>query len=286
MTTSSLQFASVNGVRLAYERAGQGFPILFIHGFPRDRRLWRKVVPQLTDRFDTVAYDRRGYGESDRPTDPDGFVNGSQTTDALELTRHLGWDRFLVVAHDLGMPVGQRLAADHPDRVAGAVLLDSLPQGAGRAERRDPTGRSWYMDFHRQRGVAEQIIGQNPRLYFSLFLARNQHLSPEDHEMFLEPFCRPGSVDAVLADYRHMLEDDNQRWTEWFEKGNTISTPLLILWAGAGPSANAPVLEAWQKVANNVRGQVIPDTAHYIQEQQPEAVVSQIRRFADELDIP
>ena len=284
--TTSLQFASVNGIRLAYERTGQGFPILFIHGFPRDRRLWRKVIPSLTDRFDTVAYDRRGYGESDRPLDPDGFANASMTSDALELTRQLGWDRFLVVAHDLGMPVGQRLAADHSDRVVGAVLLDSLPQGAGRADRRDPTGRSWYMDFHRQRGVAEQLIGQNPRLYFSLFLARNQHLSPEDHEMFLEPFTRAGSVDAVLADYRHMLEDDNSRWAEWFEAGNTITTPLLILWAGRGPSANAPVLEAWQRVAGNVRGEVIPDTAHYIQEEQPEAVVNHIRRFADELGIP
>ncbi|MFN0069946.1 MAG: alpha/beta fold hydrolase [Chloroflexota bacterium] len=284
--STSPQFASVNGVQIAYDRLGQGFPILLIHGFPRDRRLWRKVAPALSERFDTVALDRRGYGESDRPLDPDGFTNASMTADVLELTRQLGWERFLVVAHDLGMPVGQRLAADHPDRVAGAVLLDSLPQGAGRADRRDPTGRSWYMDFHKQRGVAEQLIGQNPRLYFSLFLARNQHLSPEEHEMFLEPFCRPGSVEAVLADYRHMLEDDEARWAEWFKDGNTITTPLLILWAGRGPSANAPVLETWRRVAQDVRGEMIPDTAHYIQEEQPQAVIEQIQRFADELVIP
>lgn len=280
-----LQHATVNGIRLAYERNGQGFPLLLIHGFPRDRRLWRKVAPPLSERFDTVAYDRRGYGESDRPLDPEGFTNAQMTADALELTRQLGWERFLVVAHDLGMPVGQRLAADYPDRVAGAVLLDSLPQGQGRAERRDPSGRSWYMDFHRQRGVAEQIIGQNPRLYFSLFLARNQHLTPEEHEMFLEPFCRPGSVDAVLADYRHMLEDDNERWIAWFEAGNRITTPLCLLWGGRGPSANAPMLEAWGKVADNVRGTLIPDTAHYVQEEQPRAVIDNIVKFADELEL-
>ncbi len=93
-------------------------------------------------------------------------------------------------------------------------------------------------------------------------------------------------MDAVLADYRHMLEDDNTRWAEWFDAGNKIRTPLLILWAGRGPSANAPVMEAWQRIAENVRGEVVPDTAHYIQEEQPGAVVSHIRRFADELGIP
>lgn len=44
--------------------------MLLIHRFPRDRRLWRKLVPMLADRFDAVAMDRRGYGESERSTDP------------------------------------------------------------------------------------------------------------------------------------------------------------------------------------------------------------------------
>ena len=168
--TSSIQIAQINGIQLAYERSGQGFPILFIHGFPRDHRLWRKVIPQLTDRFDAVASDRRGYGESDRPLDADSYVNESMAADAIQLTRQLGWERFIVVAHDLGGTGRAATGGIVPEKVVGAVLLDSLPQGAGRADRRDPTGRSWYMDFHRQRGVAEQLIGQNPRLYFSLFL--------------------------------------------------------------------------------------------------------------------
>jgi haloacetate dehalogenase len=275
------EYVDVGGVKLAYERAGQGFPMLLIHGFPRDRRLWRKLVPLLGDRFDTVAMDRRGYGESDRPTDPATYANRTMAQDALELTQRLGWQRFVVVGHDLGQPVAQRLAADHPDTVASAVFLDALPQGV-RYERHDPSGRSWYFDFFRQRGVAEQIIGQNPRLFFSLFLDRNTHLSPEEHAAFLEPFCRAGSVEAVLADYRHRIEDDRLYWEHWLSSGRKIQTPVLVLWAAKGPVAGAPVLELWQTAADNVRGTEITNTAHYLQEEQPEEVARHMLQFADE----
>src|SRR5919197_294055 len=96
-------YATVNGVRLAYARAGRGFPMLLIHGFPRDRRLWRKLVPLLVDRFDTVALDRRGYGESERPTDAAAYSNLKMANDGLELARYLGWGRMLLVGHDLGL---------------------------------------------------------------------------------------------------------------------------------------------------------------------------------------
>jgi haloacetate dehalogenase len=284
LTRVPVEFASVNGVKLAYERQGNGVPMLLIHGFPRDRRLWRKLVPLLSDSFDTVAMDRRGYGESDRPTDPAGYDNRTMAEDAFELSRALGLQRFVVVGHDLGQSVAQRLAADHPDVVAGAVFLDSLPQGV-RNERRDPSGRTWYFDFFRQRGVAEQIMGQNPRLFFSLFLSRNTHLSVDEHEQFLEPFCRPGSVDVVLADYRHRLEDDQAYWEQWLAAGHRIQAPVCALWAGKGPLAGAPVIELWKTAAQNVRGAQIDNSAHYLQEEQPDLVAREILAFARTTDL-
>jgi haloacetate dehalogenase len=178
------------------------------------------------------------------------------------------------------------LAADHPDSITGLVMLDCLPFGLRDERPRDQSGRSWYMDFFRQRGVAEQIIAQNPRLFFSLFLHRHSHLTPEEHEAFLEPFCRPGSVEAVLADYRHSMEGDAAYWKEWFQSGNKITPPVCVLWAERGPCAPAPVLEVWHTAADDIRGTMIPGCAHYLQEEQPEAVVEHIWRFADELDIP
>jgi haloacetate dehalogenase len=284
--TGTPLYARVNGIRVAYDRTGQGYPLLLLHGFPRTRRTWEKVSPVLAARFTVVAPDRRGYGDSDRPPDPASYDNATMARDALELGRHLGWSEFLVVGHDRGAPVAQRLAADHPGILRGAVILDSLPQGISRGERRDPTGRTWYFDFFRQRGVAEQLINANARLFFSLFLDRNPHLSPEEHAFYVEAFCRPGTVEAILADYRAGLEVDPLTWQEALRAGRKIHTPLYVIWGDRGPSAGAPVLEAWREMAEDVRGEVVQGSGHYVQEQQPEAVARHILKFADLLGLP
>jgi len=278
-------YAKLNGIRIAYTVTGSGFPLLMLHGFPRTRRTWEKVTPLLAERFMVVAPDRRGYGHTDRAPDPATYLNAQMASDGLGLMDHLEMGAFVVVGHDKGMPTARRIAADNPERVRGAVLLDGMPEGADVPRRRDSTGRTWYFDFFRQRGVAEQLIGQNPRLFFSLFLDRNPHLSPEEHEFYVNMFSRRGTVDAILADYRAGLEVDPEHWKAQAEASIKMTTPVLALWGGRGPSANSPVLEAWRQVAEDVRGEAIEDSAHYVQEEQPETVAGHILRFADELGV-
>ncbi len=279
------RYARVNGIRVAYDVTGEGYPLLALHGFPRNRKVWSKLAPLISSRFSVIAPDRRGYGDSDRPSNPAAYSNAMMVRDALELMDQLGHERFVLLGHDKGAPTAQRLAMDHPDRVRGLIMLDASPAGSGAGAPRDPSGRSWYLDFFRQRGVAEQIIGQNPRLFFSLFLDRNPHLSKEEHEYYLETFCRPGSVEAVLADYRWSLEDDQAHWQAEAKAGARVNVPICALWGGRGPAANAPVLERWREAATDVRGAPIPDSAHYVQEEQPKLVADHILRFADELGI-
>jgi len=283
--TSDPSFAEVNGIRVAYDREGEGFPLVALHGFPRNRRVWRNLTPLLTSRFQFIAPDRRGYGDSDRPSDAATYDNAHMVQDTMELADQLGLAQFLLVGHDKGAPTAQRVATEFPSRVRGLVMLDAGPSGARSDGPRDPSGRSWYFDFFRQRGVAEQIIGQNPRLFFSLFLDRNPHLTKEEHEYFLETFCRPGSVEAVLADYRNSLEGDQTQWLEEARSGQNVKVPVCALWGGRGPSANAPVLDRWREAASDVRGTPIPDAAHYLHEEQPQIVAEHILKFADELGI-
>ncbi len=279
-----LQFANVNGVRTAYETTGDGFPLIALHGFPRMRRTWEKVTPALAGRFTVVAPDRRGYGDSERIADPAAYGLASMAADAVALMDHLGHERFLVVGHDKGAPTARRLAADLPDRVVGMVQIDSGPQGVG-AERRDPSGRQWYFDFFRQRDVAEPIVKAIPELFFGLFLDRNPHLTPEERAFYVEMFSRPGTSDAVIWDYRLALEEDPDYWRVEVAAGRKLAVPVLSIWGASGPSARADVLAAWREVADDVRGGPVEGSAHYVQEQQPEAVVSAIMAFADELGL-
>ena len=169
MSYATPEYVDINGTRIAYEKTGKGFPVLMMHGFPRTHRTWEKITPMLSERFTLVKPDRRGYGDSDRGGTPENYENMTMATDMLGVMDHLGIEDFLVVGHDKGMPTARRIAVDNPGRVKGAVLLDGMPDGATMPRAKDTTGRTWYFDFFRQREVAEQIIGQNPRLFFSLF---------------------------------------------------------------------------------------------------------------------
>jgi pimeloyl-ACP methyl ester carboxylesterase len=279
------RYAQVNGIRVAYDCTGNGFPLVALHGFPRNRKVWSKITPLLSARFTVLAPDRRGYGDSDRPADAASYTNATMAQDVMALVDQMGWQSFMLMGHDKGAPTAQRIAIDHAGRVRGLVILDASPSAVATPAPRDPSGRSWYMDFFRQRGVAEQLIGQNPRLFFSLFLDRNPHLTPAEHEYFLETFCRPGTVEAVLADYRHSLEDDREGWQADAKAGVKIRVPVCALWGARGPSANASVLERWRDGADDVRGAAIPDAAHYVQEEQPQLLAEHILRFADELGV-
>jgi haloacetate dehalogenase len=280
------RFAQVNGIRIAYETTGSGFPLLLLHGFPRTRRTWSRVTPALAQRFTVVAADRRGYGESDRPAPPAPYDNATFTEDHFRLMQALGFERFLVVGHDRGAPVARRLATEHPENIAGALIMDSAPEGVAVDRPRDTSGRSWYLDFFRQRDVAEQIIGQNPRLFFSLFVARHQHLTPEEHEFYADAFARAGGTEAVLADYRAGFEVDRQYWAAVAASGTKTRVPIYAIWAEKGPSAGMPVLDLWRQVAEDVQGGSVPDTAHYIHEEQPDATIRHIVAFADYLKLP
>jgi haloacetate dehalogenase len=286
MSMAEPRYAHVNGVQIAFEESGSGFPIVLLHGFPRTRRLWSKVTPALSPRFTVVAADRRGYGESERPGPEAPFDSGTIAQDHLELMRSLGHQRFLVVGHDRGAPVARRMAAEYPGSVVGALILDTAPQGAGYSPPRDSSGRTWYLDFFRQRDVAEQIIGQNPRLFFSLFINRHLHLTPEEHAFYADAFSRPGSTEAVLADYRAGTEIDGPYWEAEAAAGHKIHVPVYVIWGARGPAADAPMLDIWRRVADDVHGEVIANSAHYIPEEQPQATAGHVIRFADYLRLP
>src|SRR5437016_10170735 len=96
---NEVEFAQVNGIRIAYERSGTGYPLVMLHGFPRNRRVWGKLAPLLANRFSMVMPDRRGYGDSDRSSDLATYDNANMVSDVVALTSQLGIDQFVILGH-------------------------------------------------------------------------------------------------------------------------------------------------------------------------------------------
>ncbi len=281
-----LSAAGPGGVRVAYERSGNGPPILLLHGWPKTRRMWRQVVPVLARRFTVITADLRGYDDSEPASDPDAYDKRSMSEDMIHLMDELGLGhRFLVIGHDRGARVTRRMASDHPDRLVGGALLDVMPMEWVFNQGRDGYARRYYhWYFFLQHGLAEEVVGASPRAFaMQQFIGAHVPLDPADVEHYVAAFSRPHSITTTLGDYRTAYHVDRPRWEAELAEGTRIHVPLLLLWGSEGNLADAPVLEQWRACADNVRGQPVPGSAHYIPEEQPERVIQAVQHFADEL---
>lgn len=116
---------AVDGAEIAVRRAGAGQALLLVHGIPTSSRVWDGVAAELSDGFDVVAPDMLGYGESAKPLDRDVSM-AAQARLVPQLLDALGIDRVVLVGHDLGGAVAQRVVVEAPGRVSGLVLIDSV----------------------------------------------------------------------------------------------------------------------------------------------------------------
>ncbi|MEF8887313.1 MAG: alpha/beta fold hydrolase, partial [Haloarculaceae archaeon] len=101
--------AYVNGVELHYVRAGEGPPLLLLHGWPQTWYEWREVIPPLAEEYTVIAPDLRGMGDSGKPRE--GYDKRTVADDTRELVHELGFEEVAVVGHDWGMPTAYAYAA-------------------------------------------------------------------------------------------------------------------------------------------------------------------------------
>ena len=125
MTEPSSHYTQVNDLRLHYLEAGEGEPILLLHGFPTSSHLYRNILPQLAKTHRAIALDLPGYGLSDKPLDV--RYDYDFYADVLDsFLDALGIGETNLVVHDLGGPVGLYWAIQNPGRVPKLVILNTL----------------------------------------------------------------------------------------------------------------------------------------------------------------
>ena len=116
---------SRDGLRIHYDVVGSGIPLMLLAGAGGDGSMWRRAgyVDALSDRFQCVLIDPRGFGGSDMPPDLDGFRLDEYARDVLAVADTLGIERFACLGHSAGGSVGLTLAATTPERVAALVVV-------------------------------------------------------------------------------------------------------------------------------------------------------------------
>ncbi|WP_329052812.1 alpha/beta hydrolase [Amycolatopsis sp. NBC_01488] len=274
--------ATVNGLRMHYLRAGDGPPLVLLHGWPQTSHCWHQVLEPLAETHTVIAPDLRGYGRTDKPRT--GFDKRTMAADVAALTEHLGFERTAVAGHDRGGRVAHRWALDRPDQVERVAVLDIAPTRA--MWQRLDTGVAkayWHWLFHLQPDLPELLAGQNIAAYLGYFFERWTHqrhrLDPAAVAEYVRAFSQPGALRAGFDDYRASFPDDAELDDADFAAGKRVTQPLLALWGANGLLGTLPTLEIWREYADDVTGEAIAECGHFLPEEQPVEVVAHLRKF-------
>jgi pimeloyl-ACP methyl ester carboxylesterase len=269
--------AFVNGERIHYVRAGEGDPIVLLHGWPQTWYMWRKVIPALAERFTVIAPDLRGFGQSSKPLG--GYDKRTVAVDIYELVRELGFEKVFLVGHDMGGPTAYAYACAHPEDVRRLVILD-VAITIDEREQAEYFKRLFHLSFNAQPDIAVALVSGRERMFLTHFYRDCYNpgaFTLEDIDEYVAAFSAPGAMRASMAHYGALPTDlkHNQ------ENAKTkLEMPVLAL--GGAMSFAGGVKKSLEQVAKDVRGGVLPRCAHWVAEEEPEALVAELLTFFGE----
>jgi pimeloyl-ACP methyl ester carboxylesterase len=270
-----------NGIRHHYAEAGEGAPVILLHGFPETSYAWRHQIPVLAKTYRVIAPDLRGYGETEKPAS--GYDKRTMGNDVRELMRVLDLPRIALVGHDRGARVATRFAKDHADVLDRLVVMDNVPTRIVAREFNARLARAyWFFIFHQVADLPEALISGREDLWLRHFFSDwcyNPHaISGEAFDTYVKAYRSPGAVRGALADYRANAEDVAQ---DILDADVKIACPTLSLW-GADFYAVGQMFDmaaVWAEMADDLRTFAVPQCGHLPQEEQPEIVNQLLLEF-------
>ena len=285
------EYLDANGIRVHYVRHGAGLPLVLLHGWPEFWYVYRKNVPALSEGFDVVAPDLRGFGETEKPPlpDPPGDLLRELVEDLRGLADTLGFERFGIVSHDVGAYVAQGFARKHPDRLAGLFFFDCpYPGIGGRWVEPDAVNEIWYQSFHQQPWAAS-LVGENRETcgtYFRHFLDHWAHepgLFDEDVEAWVDNFMKPGNLQGGFNWYAATNESRIRLISEGAPQQPKIEVPSRFLWGESDPILKARWADRLGDYFADYSFETARGAGHYVHYEKPELANRGISAFFEPL---
>ncbi|MEU8894447.1 alpha/beta hydrolase [Nocardia sp. NPDC048505] len=282
--TFTLERITVGEVTLRVRHGGRGSPLLLLHGHPRTHTTWHRVAPLLARHHTVICPDLRGYGESTVvPTTPDHhpYSKRVMAQDLVGLMHQLGHHRFAVAGHDRGSYVALRLALDYPSTVTALTVMDSVPIGEALARCDSRFAEAWYhWFFFAQPEIPERVISADPEAWYRSPANTPHAMGADNFEDFNRAIRHPGTVHAMLEDYRAGLSIDRVHDDADRATGRRVSCPTQVLWSTRDDLEflYGDVLDVWRPWTTALQGTAI-DSAHHMAEEAPAEVASAVTDF-------
>ena len=277
---------SVHGAQMAYVEAGEGDPILFLHGNPTSKYLWRNIMPWLENQARVIAPDLIGMGESEKPDlnyryhDHYKYLQGF--IDALNLTN------ITLVLHDWGSGLGFNFAAQNPDRIKAIAFMEALVRPGSWSD--FPPDFKIGFKLMRTPGVGWLMVrGANIFIKQMLPKAIVRELTEKEKSVYGEPYPTIGSrkplhqwplevpLDGQPADVHGIVNN----YSQWLQQ---TDLPKLFFYASPGGIIDEAGA-AWVKQNfSNLTSYDMGPGIHFVQEDNPHFIGEKLSEWYSGLE--
>ncbi|MDE0853822.1 MAG: alpha/beta hydrolase [Nevskia sp.] len=267
----------VEGASIYVRSGGHGPAVVLLHGFGDTGDMWVPLALELARDHTVVVPDLRGLGLSSKPAG--GYDKKTQAGDVAGVLDALGITRADIVAHDIGNMVAFATAARYPDRIGQVVFIDAPIPGVGPWDEILKSPMLWH--FHFGGPDMERLVKGRERIYLDRFwndFAASPTGVPEaTRAHYARLYALPGAMHAGFAQFAAFDQDavDNRA----FLAHGKLAQPVLAL--GGEKSFGTMMATVAQGGFSNVQGGIVPNSGHWIMDENPAATVKLVRDFLD-----
>lgn len=264
------KFVEIEGLRMAYVVAGEGEPVLMLHGEPAWGYLYRHMIPHLAAAGRAVVPDLIGFGRSDKPRAPNAYTHRSHARWLRKFILALGLERITLVCQGWGGLLGLRLVGQMPERFARVVAMNTgLPLGDGRAEA-----------FHQWRSFSQRQDFLDVAKLVRNTLGRAT-LTDAEAAAYQAPFpSREYQTGVFVVPRLAPTHNDDPGFYESriaIERLRGLDLPVFLAWAEEDPITRhgEAMLQALFRNASPTLW--VPRAGHFVQEDAGEEIAVKVR---------
>ena len=264
-----------DGLRMHVAVAGQGDPVLLLHGFPQHWWEWRDVIPALAENHRVIVPDQRGAGWTDAPDS--GYGRKQLVADVVALLDALEIDSVHLVSHDWGALVSCLLCFEHPERVRSYMCI-AIPHPFIRFDIRAlPAFRHlWFQYVVATPGVGPRLLrsGGLVRRIIRGFSSPRTTWTDDDLDAYVARLREPERARAASSLYRGLILPEIARIARGVYRNQKLTTPTVVLCGADDPVMRPEFLGGYEDNADDLTIEVVPDASHFIPDEQPDAVAA------------
>ena len=284
-------FADVNGIRLHYAFSGSGPLIMFLHGFPEYWDMWKAQLEEFGKDHLAVAPDMRGFNLSSKPEEVSRYRQKYLVEDIRQLAGFLGYNKFVLVAHDWGGAVAWTFAMFYPQYLDRLVIINAPhPATFERELRENPAQRkaSSYMLLFRSPGAEARLAADDYSWLINMAfgeIIKSGVLTDEDIRGYKQAWSQPGALTGGLNYYRaagvEALENPEEAVKKPAMAGALpkITLPVLVIWGEGDTALLTGCIDGLDEYVTQLSVKRVPDASHWVVREKPQLVNSLIRGF-------